>query len=206
MKHHFTTLLAAALIAAACAGDAPELEGNALSTALAAHAPVYVDSVFPIDEELRRFRAAIEDAPATLGGEWRSRDALVASFMERLEAADTSAFPPMLITRAEFAYLYYPYTRYVDRPYELSPALVWFNMTNATSKGMSRALRLAGRDLRFEGYGCDDQPEIAGEAKIWTGCRVSIRPDGEERMNTTLFGAIIERDGRFKFLSYGNAL
>lgn len=38
---------------------------------------------------------------------------------------------------------------------------------------------------------------------IWNGCvaRLDAAPDG-----LRLFGAIIERAGRFKFLSYANAL
>lgn len=199
-------IMAAAAIAAAACGGEPADDVSAVAAAMAAHVPVHIDSILPIEEELRRFRATVDEEPVALGGEWRSRDALVAHFIDRLQAADSAAFPHMLITRAEFAYLYYPHTKFVARPYELSPALVWFNMANGTSKGMTRALRLAGRELRFDSYSCDADPELAGDARVWTGCRVSIQPDGEERMQTTLFGHILERDGRFKFLSYANAL
>jgi hypothetical protein len=74
----------------------------------------------------------------------------------------------------------------------------------SSEKGIGRALRrFGGERLVLRGYWCDAGPERQGPNLIWTGCvvRLDAAPDG-----LRLFGAIIERAGRFKFLSYANAL
>jgi hypothetical protein len=102
---------------AACTGpDAPPR---------AQAAPVHIDSAIPKDEELRRFRRGLIE-PAELTGGARSRDALVRSYVSALERGDTAALAALVITKAEFAYIYYPTNPQARPPYDLSPGLMWF--------------------------------------------------------------------------------
>jgi hypothetical protein len=167
----------------------------------------HVDSILPLEEEIRRFRLTLGDEPTVLSGGGSSRDALVEAFLDALEWADTATLREMTLTREEFGYLYYPETHYTERPYELSPALVWFQLENYGNRGFQRALRrFSGRALGSTGYRCKEEPLVQGENRIWTNCLIEIgEPAGGERQ-LSLFGAILERQGHFKFLSYANRL
>jgi hypothetical protein len=109
------------------------------------------------------------------------------------------------MTRAEFGWLYYPHTRFTSRPYELSPALVWFHLENATSKGMTRLLRMAARPIAVHGHSCDAEPQAFGPGFLWSGCRVRFSHDGDD-FELALFGPTLERDGRFRFTTFANEL
>lgn len=173
-----------------------------------ARRPVYVDSIFPIEEDIRRFRATLDEEPTSLRGGAESRERLVKRFVEALERKDTFALAELVLTRPEFGVLYYPHTKYVAEPYRLSPGLLWFLIQNQSSRGITRALqRYGGRPLRYLGHRCDpEEPEAQGPNRVWTGC-VVIRagPDGEP-LEERLFGSILERQGRFKFVSFANSL
>lgn len=166
-----------------------------------------VDSVFPIDEEIRRFMATLDSVPTALRQGAGSRDELVQRFIRAVEARDTTELPRLVIQRDEFITFYYPHTRYTARPHELAPALLWFQMENPSSRGLNRLLeRMGGRSLGFEGLSCPDEPLLEERNRIWEGCTVTLRaPDGSLAPHR-LFGAILERDGTWKFLSYANAL
>jgi hypothetical protein len=53
---------------------------------------------------------------------------------------------------------------------------------------------------------CDAEPTIQGENRIWGGCTATMREGGGAPVTAKLFGAILERGGRFKILSYANDL
>lgn len=198
-----------AIVAAVAGCDALPQGGAAVAPAAAAeHQPVHVDSIFPIEEEIRRFRAALPDSAAALEGGAASIDELVARFLDALEARDLPALGGMAMTPAEFVYLYYPSTRFTRRPYELSPALVWFQLENYGSKGLNRALtRHGGKPLDSTGYTCPAEPEVEGENRIWSGCIVHrVDPESGDTTSLSLFGGIIERDSRFKFINYANRI
>ncbi len=172
-------------------------------TAVAPPAHV-VDSVFPMNVMLDRFRKSL---PQTTGlrGLATSRDDLVERLIAALAASDTAAFEAMTVDRAEFAWLYYPTTATAKPPYELPPALAWFQLEEKSRKGIFRALReLGGHRLTLIGYQCDPKPTIEGDNRIWSGCKVTLSRDGEKATPLKLFGAIIERGGRFEFLSFDN--
>jgi hypothetical protein len=169
--------------------------------------PVHVDSVFPLDEELRRFRAELPDSVASLEGGAGSVDALVAAFIAALENQDVRALGELVMTPAEFAYLYYPTTRFTSPPYTMSPSLVWFQLENYGSKGLNRALaRYGGRPLRAVGHTCPDSPQQEGQNLIRHGCIIRRIDEAGDTVGTSLFGPILERDGRFKFINYANRL
>jgi hypothetical protein len=171
------------------------------------HRPVHVDSIFPIEEEIRRFRATLDDHPTELAEALDAREALVRAFVAAIESEDLAAAERLRLTRAEFAYLYYPFTRYTARPYELAPGLVWFQFENHGGRGINRAMqRYGGSPIGYVAHRCDADPTVEEGNRIHTGCVVErVRDDGE-RESIPVLGPILEREGRFKFLSFANGL
>lgn len=169
--------------------------------------PEYViDSILPVEEELRRFRAAIGGQPVTaLVGASASRDALVRRFIRALAANDSTELRAMLLNGREFADLVYPESPYTHPPYHQSPALVWNQIQNPSTSGFTRLLRrLGNQPLGYVDHKCDAKPDHQGDNLIWTNCSVRVRsPDGATT-NHRLFGSILQRDGRFKIVSYKN--
>lgn len=187
-------------------GAAPALEARD-SEASRTRPPVHIDSIFPIDEEIRRFRATIDTQPVELGGGAAgSVTELVARFRAALERSDTAALRSLIIDRAEFAHLYYPHTVYTREPYELPPGLVWFQIQQNGEKGILRALRLYGGTTGMLGeHTCEPEPVAEGPNRLWQECTVSVR-SGDDIESKRVFGSVLERDGRFKFVSYANDL
>jgi hypothetical protein len=164
-----------------------------------------VDSIFPIEEEIRRFHAVLGPDPGRLSGGAGSVDALVDRFERALAEADTTAFADMLMTRDEFGWLHYPTTIFTAPPYELGPSLVWFQIENGSSRGLGRLLdRLGGRPVEFVEHTCPPEPVIQGINRVWEGCVVRFDTPDEDPRELQLFGSILERDGVFKFVSYTN--
>ncbi len=190
-------LLAAAL--ACSAGEARE----------AASPPVtysgVVDSILPLEEALRRFRADLLETTALEGGA-ASRDELVRRFVRAVETRDTTALRQMVLSRAEYAWLYYPTSAFSREPYYQMPQLNWFLNVASSEKGITRVVtRHGGRTLGFAGYQCPDSARTDGGLSFWDGCLVTFEHEGDSR-RMRLFGSIIERGGRYKFYSYANDL
>ncbi|MEX1257541.1 MAG: hypothetical protein WEG36_07990 [Gemmatimonadota bacterium] len=200
-----------ACVTVAC--DVPEA-GSATSTDLrpwweqeGLPPPSHVDSLFSIEEELRRFRMGLGEV-AELAGGAPSRDGLVDTFIEALESANAFRLAGLVMTRAEFAWVYYPHSWNTQPPYDLPPDLLWSHQQNYSSRGLSRLLqRYGGRTLHSTGHRCPDEDgEPLGPGRIWTGCTVIGKlPTGEE-VEERLFGGIVEFGGRFKLLSFANQL
>jgi len=109
------------------------------------------------------------------------------------------------VDMAEWAWLYYPYNKLSRPPYELPPGIAWLQLQETNRKGVLRALReLGGHDIDFQDYACDRKPAMEGVNRIWSGCTITLSRDGAAPVTLPLFGAIMERDGRFKILSYQN--
>jgi len=169
-------------------------------------AAAHVDSAISWEEALRRFQAGLT-APSSLEGGATSRDLLVREFVEALAARDTARLLALEITRSEFAYLYYPTTPQSFPPYDLSPALLWFLVSENSRKGLMHALEeRGGKPLRFVGYTCDGKPSVEAANRIWGPCMVRRVVRKGDTASERLFSRIIEREGRFKFLSYSNKL
>jgi hypothetical protein len=166
-----------------------------------------VDSIRPIEEELRRFRADIPSPPTALAGGATSRDELVRQFVRALEQGDTTRLVRMLMNRAEFAYLVYPESPWTAPPYRQAPGLVWLIASRENRTGLTRLLqRLGSRPLGFRSYECDAEPERLGANRVWRGCRLGLTGSSGVATPMRLFAGIIERHGRFKVYSYGNDL
>jgi hypothetical protein len=165
-----------------------------------------IDSVLPVEEHLRRFRAGLSLTDSLLAGS-PSAEALVRRFAEALERHDTAGLRAMHVSRAEYAYLYYPGARMARPPYELDPGLAWMQLTLASDKGLTRALqRFGGAPFTSLRHECAGEPLEEGAARVHRGCTLHWRTADGERRSAELFGAIVELERRFKFLSYDNAL
>jgi len=206
-----TATTAACLVAAALLGCDQRTTGTAAhgqgDGSAGARAGQVVDSILPIEEELRRFRADIPEAPTELTGGATSRTALVEQFVRALEQRDASALTAMVQSRAEFAYLTYPSSPYTRPPYRQSPQITWMLLQNDGATGLRRLVdRLGGRPLGYLGYECDAEPLVEGENRLWRDCRVRRTRAPGDTVTGRLFGVIVERHGRFKFASYANDL
>ncbi|MGH7560722.1 MAG: hypothetical protein ACRENB_06865 [Gemmatimonadales bacterium] len=162
------------------------------------HRSPVIDSILPLEEQLRRFRTGTPDSVTRLSGGAASREALLRRFREAVERGDTVAMLSLAVTRAEFAWLVYPESEFTREPYRQDPALVWFLMRNATDQGLVRLLgRHGGRPFPWDGWRCEESPLRQGPNRLWRECRVRLA-EGERR----LFGTILEREGVYKFLTY----
>lgn len=167
---------------------------------------LHVDSLMSRDEELALFRKGLVE-PAGFTGGAASRDELVRRYVRALERRDTAAFRDLVLARAEFAYLYYPTNPEARPPYDLSPGLMWFLLDGNGRKGIVRALdERGGRPLGYVGYACNRTPSHQGANTVWAPCVVRRLQAPGDTVGERLFGPIVERGGRFKFVSYANKL
>jgi hypothetical protein len=178
-----------------------ESTGHALVTTTS----LVVDSAISIPEALSRVRADLTEHPTELSGGASSRGQLVERFVRAVEDQDTTTIRDLVLTRAEFAYLYYPFTPYTHPPMEMEPGLVWFLTQQNSEKGIIRVLRrLGGIDLGYIGYRCAPEPERQERNLLWSHCELELTNAPEDFEARRLFGTILERDGQFKLVSYAN--
>ena len=164
-----------------------------------------IDSAVPIDEALRRFRQDLPKQEALRGG-LVSREKLVREFVHALEVQDTAALRRMVLSAAEFAWLYYPSSPLSRPPYELAPALMWFQLQGESERGASRLLtERSGRPLQYIDHACS-APRVEGRNRIHSHCELRHLTPVGDTVAERLFGLIIQRDGSHKFVSYANRL
>lgn len=200
-----TLYLLVMTVAAACSSKHAAVPLTTADSATRRKPGDAIDSILPMAEYLKRFRVGT-DSTATLAGGEVTRDALVRRFLAAVSRGDTATLASLLITRAEFAWLLFPDHRYASPPYELDPAIFWGQITAANGKGVSRLVqRHRGATLALDGLQCGrDTLQLAhGPATFWGPCSVRYRA-GDSTLTRQLFGSIVERDGRMKFLSYAN--
>jgi hypothetical protein len=170
--------------------------------------PGYViDSVLPVEEELRRFRAAVGGTTATeeLRHASLSRADLVRRFVRDLSTRDTTDLRRAVIDSREFADLVYPDSPNTRPPYRQSPAFVWMQIAGQSTSGLTRLLqRRGGQQLKYVGYACPEKPDVQGANRLWPKCVVRVSSSAGDTTTQRLFGTILERGGRFKFVSYAN--
>lgn len=163
-----------------------------------------VDSVVPRDEALRRFRVGLDSVGELQGGA-ASRDALVQEYITALAAADTGALKALTLSRAEFAWLYYPESAQGLPPYDLSPSLMWFLMDEQSRKGLTRALgERGGRAYAYAGFHCEGDPVVEGPNTLWGPCLVRRVVAPGDTVSERLFGQILGRAGRYKITTHAN--
>jgi hypothetical protein len=188
-------LCAVAIVASTCTGR------DAENSAPVAKATPSV-AVPTIASQLATFRSGMTP-PGSLAGP-SSRDSLVRLFERALAKRDTVALQHLQITREEFAFLYYPDSKMGRPPYELDPDVMWMQIQSQSDRGLRRLVaKYGGGKIRIRGLEClAPEPQNAvllHQCGVRTSAVVGSAPG-------QLFGSIIEREGRFKFVGYANRL
>jgi hypothetical protein len=164
-----------------------------------------VDSALSPDESLRRFRAGLPDVRHLDAGAPRSRDSLMARFGRALSRRDSAVLGALRLSRGEFAALYYPESQYTRPPHLMPPDVLWLLMQSRSERGERRLLDRLGGSFHLVGLDCERDPRREGANVFYERCLVSYRRAGADSVQQRrLFGSILEREGRFKFVSYAN--
>jgi hypothetical protein len=166
------------------------------------HAEATVDSAMPREEALRRFQEGLPAATALAGGT-TDRDALVRAVVRAVEGADSAALASLVLSREEYAWLYYPTSAQGLPPYDLSPGLYWFMLEGRNRQGISFLLReRAGKPLRVVGYDCGTTVTTEGENRLHGPCVLRRLQAPGDTVTERYFSQIIEREGTFKVVAY----
>jgi hypothetical protein len=190
------------LIAAVSSCDRPasDNERGAVRNAAASSSRV-VDSALPPAELLRRFRVGFDSVAGLEGAV--TRELLVKRFFTALDARDANALRSLAVTRAEFAWLVFPGSRISLPPYNQPPDIAWLMMQASSNTGLARVLqRDGGGKVRYLEHACANI-DVDGAVRVHSNCSVRVFSSGEY-LTRRLFGSIVERDRRFKFLSFAN--
>ena len=166
--------------------------------------PAVVDSILPMEAMIARFQAAMPSQPAALENSASSRAELMDMLAAALRDSSAAGLYALRLSAPEFAYLYFPSSHFAREPYRHPPQLAWLMIEQNSIKGETRLLRrFGGGDIRFTRHTCPHPPVREGVNRLWQGCTVDMAaPVGTLR----LFGTIMERAGRFKFVSFANDL
>jgi hypothetical protein len=165
-----------------------------------------VDSLVPREVALDRFRESLAVTDSLTGGA-STRDELVRAYLKALEKSDTAAFDRLVLTKAEFAYLYYPTAPQALPPYNLAPDLMWFMLFERSNQGVLRALRrYGGQRMELVDAECGTAASREGDNMVFGPCTVRWHDAKGRVSGARLFSQIVERRGRYKFLSYANKL
>jgi hypothetical protein len=169
--------------------------------------PGYViDSLLPVEEELRRFRKTVGGAPVTaLSNGSRSREELVKRVVRAVANRDSADLRAVTLTTREFADLVYPSSPYSHPPYRSAPGLVWMQISQPSQTGLKRLLaRQGGTAHEYVGHSCNSTPERQGPNTLWLDCQVRVIGPTRETLTQRWFGSIIERGGVYKVVSFSN--
>jgi hypothetical protein len=158
-----------------------------------------------LDSALTLFRHGLPPV-AELQHAEASLDAIVARLDRAVEQSDTATLRDIVMSRSEFAYLYYPTSVFTRPPMKQEPGLVWFLHVQHSEKGVSRLMaRYGGKPLRWTNR-CA-APKVEGENRLWFDCvQRIVENGGRDTTVVRLFGGVYERSGRFKIFSYSNDL
>ncbi len=165
-----------------------------------------IDSVLSMAEYERRFRVGLVE-PTTLDGGRSSREDLARTVFRAVAGRDTALLASVLVTPAEFSWLVFPVHRYREEPYAIDPAILWMQLQAGSAKGSGRMLERYGGDrIELRELQCEREETTSDTiVTIWAPCVATIMRNGH-RESGRYFGAIVEREGRFKLLSAGNDL
>jgi hypothetical protein len=165
-----------------------------------------VDSFIPRDSSIQRFRKDLKPVAGLEHG-YGSRDSLLAAYVRALAERDTGALASMAVSRAEFAYLYYPTAAEGLPPYDLEPGLMWDLLQQRSELGIRRALDVyGGQRLKLLGHECGTGVSREGANTVAGPCVLRLRDQRGQAVSVRVLNQILERGGRYKILSYANKL
>ena len=175
-------------------------DGEATTTSVSP-ASQRVDSMVRPEVAMTRF---VEGLPVatTLAGGATDADRLVERLLNAVSIRDSTALRQMLITRAEYGFLFYPTSIYSRKPYGLPPDVAWMLSSETSEKGARRMIsRFGGKRMTLESYNCL-KGEQQGDNNIRSRCAVRWSDESGARHTGALFRSLIIRDGHAKFLSF----
>jgi hypothetical protein len=165
-----------------------------------------VDSAMDRSKALRDFREGLAPTDSLAGGA-TSLPALMARFVRAVGRNDTASLERLALSRQEFAWIFFPTNPQAAPPYDLSPSLYWFLLEGRSRKGLGHLLAdRGGRLLKYAGVRCDSTVSREGENTVRGPCAVLRLRERGDTLAERLFGLVIERRGRWKFVSYANKL
>ena len=189
---------AVCLLALAACGD---VAGGVASGSAGTAAELVVDSILPPEEAMRRFTAGLGPAPTALDGGAPSLELLAEEFVAAATAGDSAALERLFVSRAEFAYLYYPRHPAAQEPYLLSPHLLWQMEGESRPAGLDRLRSVLPAGARVASVECD--PAVDHESYLLhPGCTLRVR-HGDGGSETHAWGSVLELDGVLKLVALG---
>lgn len=165
-----------------------------------------IDSVIPREVALERFRGGLQE-PAGLVDGAPTRDSLFRLALRALTERDASLIRRLTLSRAEFAWYYYPSNPQAYPPYDLDPEMMWFLLLGNSDNGVRQALHAyGGRPLQYRDGRCEGDSSVQGENVLWGPCSLGYaEPDGH-RGEERLLKVVILRGGKYKVVSWANKL
>src|SRR5690606_17827531 len=98
-------------------------------------------------------------------------DALLRRYWATLVRGDSLSLTPLVLSKAEFAYLYFPESDEPDNG--MQPHVSWLLLSNNSGRGLVRALtRAADQDSTLLGTTCSQAPSTAGVNRLHGPCAV----------------------------------
>lgn len=183
----------ATLALAACSGE----------RAAPRHQEQVVDSVIPREEALRRFREGIPEVQHLTGGA-ASRDALLRAVAAGIAAHDTAGLQALTLSRAEYAWLYYPTATQGLPPYDLAPALYWFTIDSRNHRALSQLLEGSVAGRRFVSADCGTTTTTEGANQVWGPCIFTLTPTSGPAVKLRYLSLVVEREGTWKVLQFSD--
>lgn len=164
------------------------------------------ETVLTTDEALQRFRASLP-AVSHLSPAFASKEEVAREFVAAVASRDTTRLARLLLTPAEYAWLYYPENPISRPPYELPAGLAWFELHTNSLAGLRRVFaEYGGQPMTFRHVACPGPVVEHGTHRLWNRCVVGIAIAHNETADVRMFGTILEHEGVFKLLTVANDL
>ena len=168
-----------------------------------------IDSILPPAEALRRLQQEVTDPiPTRLTGGADSRAALIRAYWEALQRTDTTLIRSLVVSKAEFAYLYFP----ESSPFAsgMQPVPAWVLYEAQTGRGLtaasSQAREAAAGRAVLRDVTCRAGGRMEGASETSGPCGVVVRWPDQRTDTLWIASTVIRRDGRYKLLGLDNAL
>lgn len=139
-----------------------------------------------------------------LTGGASSIDSLMILFVDGLNRRDSTLLSKLLISEYEHNELLLPefYLHYPAVTKE-NQDVIWTNLSNRTLKGFLYLMgNMTGKSFRYETVIFEDPVEEYKTYSIHTNSIITLSDSTGKKRDLKLFGSVVEKNGRFKLLSY----
>ena len=168
-----------------------------------------IDSILPPDEALRRLQAQVTDPiPTRLTGGATTRPALIRAYWTALQQTDTTAIRDLVVSKSEFAYLYFPESAPFASGMQPEPAWVLYEAQagRGLTAASSRARDALAGNAALREVVCREGGRTEGSSQTSGPCGVVLRWPDQRTDTLWIASTILRRDGRYKLLGLDNAL